>query len=272
MVAPIDNSILINKLIPLADELTKMRIEILGTISAGYPSETSNYIEKVLDPNVYLCADKKTTCCLWVFDKAQTGEGISQGDVLVINTSGKPGKTGVNIYWVDDNYVLARIEKRKDEKYLVFLNTDIEPLKIDDGTELISHGSLQFAVKKFSVYNRLLAGFPEEAYQTAKTGVDFNKYLIKYWETTFFLWSGGESMSNDGINKGDLLFVDRWKDASDDSILVIYLNRQFTLKRMVRYVDYIELVSSNPVMPPIKVKNEDEIAQWGVLTTCIKKF
>ena len=272
MALKIDNSILINKLIPIADELTKMHIEVLGTVSAGFPSEAYNYIEKVLDPNVYLCADKKTTYCLWAFDRMQTGEGIFQGDVLVINTTNKPGKTGVNLYWIDDTYALARIEDRKDERFLVFLNTDIEPVKIEENQELKSHGSLQFVVKKFSVYERLLAGFPEEAYQTAKTGIDFNKYLIKYWETTFFLWSGGESMSNDGINKGDLLFVDRLKDADRNSILVIYLNQQFTLKRLYRYENHIELVSSNPQMLPITIKNEDEIMQWGVLTTCIKRF
>ena len=268
----IDNTILINKLIPVAAELTKLYIEVVGTVSAGYPSEAYNYIEKVLNPNDYLCADKKTTCCLWAYDRAQTGEGIFQGDILVINTANKPAKTGVNLYWIDDTYALARIETRKKEKFLVFLNTEIEPLKLEENQEFRSHGTLQFVVKKFSVYNRLLAGFPEEAYQTAQTGIDFNKYLINYWETTFFLWSGGESMNNDGINKGDLLFVDRLLDAAEHSIVVVYLSNQFTLKRIEKHADHIELVSSNPAMPPVKVDKYEDVMRWGVLTVCIKRF
>jgi len=53
------------------------------------------------------------------------------------------------------------------------------------------------------------AGFPSEAYNYLEDGIDFNRLLVKNKETTFCLWAGGNSMKGDGIEKGDLLIIDK---------------------------------------------------------------
>ena len=116
------------------------------------------------------------------------------------------------------------------------------------------------------------AGFPSEATNYAQKTIDFNKLLVRYKETTFCLTAGGDSQIGDGINKGDLLVIDKLKEPYDNSIVVFSIDGEFTLKRL-RYGDgYVELISSNPKFPTIKVREGEELRRWGVLTFCIKKF
>ena len=116
------------------------------------------------------------------------------------------------------------------------------------------------------------AGYPSEATNYADKSIDFNKVLVRHKETTFCLTAGGDSQKGDGINRGDLLVIDKLKEPYENSIVVLSIDGEFTLKRL-RYGDgYVELISSNPKFPTIKVREGEELRRWGVLTFCIKKF
>jgi len=116
------------------------------------------------------------------------------------------------------------------------------------------------------------AGFPSEAYNYMEEGIDFNKLLIKRKETTFCLVAGGDSQVGDGINKGDLLVIDKLIEPYENSIVVFSIDGEFTLKRLRYGVGCIELISSNPQFPTITINEGDELRRWGVLRYCIKKF
>jgi DNA polymerase V len=116
------------------------------------------------------------------------------------------------------------------------------------------------------------AGFPSEAYNYIEEGIDFNKLLVKRKETTYCLIAGGDSMSGDGIDKGDLLVVDKLEEPYENSILVFSIDGEFTLKRLKYGIGYIELTPSNPKFHPIVVREGEELRRWGVLRFSIKKF
>jgi len=116
------------------------------------------------------------------------------------------------------------------------------------------------------------AGFPSEAFNYLEDGLDFNKYLIKHKEATFCLWAGGDSMKGDGIFKGDLLVVDKLEEPYENSILVLSINGEFTLKRLKYGIGYLELVSSNPEQPSIFIREGEVVMRWGVLRFVIKRF
>jgi DNA polymerase V len=121
-------------------------------------------------------------------------------------------------------------------------------------------------------YGEVAAGFPSEAYNYVEKGIDFNKLIIKQKETTFCLVAGGNSMSGDGIYQGDLLVIDKLAEPYDNSIVVFSIDGEFTLKRLKYKKDSIELISSNPEMATIVIKEGEELKRWGVLTYAIKKF
>ena len=116
------------------------------------------------------------------------------------------------------------------------------------------------------------AGFPSEAYNYLEEGIDFNRLLVKHKETTFCLWAGGNSMKGDGIEKGDLLVIDKLEEPYENSILVFSIDGEFTLKRLRYGIGYIELISSNPEQQSIIVREGEELRRWGVLKFAIKKF
>ena len=116
------------------------------------------------------------------------------------------------------------------------------------------------------------AGFPSEAYNYLEDGIDFNRLLVKHKETTFCLWAGGNSMKGDGIEKGDLLVIDKLEEPYENSILVFSIDGEFTLKRLRYGIGYIELISSNPEQQSIIVREGEELRRWGVLKFAIKKF
>jgi len=118
------------------------------------------------------------------------------------------------------------------------------------------------------------AGFPSEAYNYLEDGIDFNRLLVKRKETTFCLWAGGDSMRGDGIEKGDLLVVDKLEEPYENSILVLFIDGEFTLKRLKYGIGYIELVSSNPSFGSMILRENEgyELERWGVLKFVIKKF
>jgi DNA polymerase V len=121
-------------------------------------------------------------------------------------------------------------------------------------------------------YGEVAAGFPSEAYNYLEKGIDFNKLIIKQKETTFCLVAGGDSMAGDGIFKGDLLVIDKLAEPYDSSIVVFSIAGEFTLKRLKYQKDSVELISSNPDMASIVIKEGEELKRWGVLTYAIKKF
>ena len=79
-------------------------------------------------------------------------------------------------------------------------------------------------------------------------------------------------MTGDGIVKNDLLVVDRLGEQYEDSILVFLIENNFTLKRIIVYQDYVELVGSNPKFPRIRVAKETKLEAWGIVTGTVTEY
>lgn len=257
------------KLIKVVDEPIKIELSVCGRVAAGYPAEAYNYIENNIDLNRYIIRNKSQTRCLWSTHSGLTGEGISLTDLLVIDKGVKPKESSILLFWYDGEYTLRRIVNHSDHVELVSINPDIKAIIYSKDESAQQLGVLTFAIKKFFISKDL----KKETHNFIEEGIDFNNYILsEWWETCFLLWCGGDSMSGDGIEKGDLLVIDRLKDPYEDSIQVFYLNREFTMKRVTHKKDHYELISSNPDMKPIIIDKSDNLQRWGVLTCAIKKY
>jgi len=257
------------KLINIAGKLTEKEIPICGHVAAGYPAEAYNYIENNIDLNKYIIRNKSQTQCLFSTHSGLVGEGIALTDLLVIDKGLKPKENSILLFWYDDEYTLRRIVKHSDSVELVSINPDLTPIIYSKDEPVRQLGVLTFVIKKF--YHA--KDYQKETHNLIEEGIDFNDYILgDWWETNFLLWCGGDSMSGDGIEKGDLLVIDRLKEPNEDSIQVFYLNREFTMKRVSKHKDHFELISSNPTMPPILIDKSDSLQRWGVLTCAIKKY
>ena len=85
----------------------------------------------------------------------------------------------------------------------------------------------------------LRAGFPSPAEEYLQDSLDFNRDLIKHPESTFYGRVCGDSMIDAGINDGDIAVIDKAREAHNGSIVVAYINNEFTIK----YLDTTDFFS-----------------------------
>jgi DNA polymerase V len=123
---------------------------------------------------------------------------------------------------------------------------------------------------------KIPAGFPSPAEPYIAEYIDFNKYLISNPAATFLARSGGQSMLDAGIDKDDILVIDRSVTPKHRDIVMADLGNEFTIKRLHKFTDgRIELRSENangdyPNFIP--TNDNDTWVIVGVLTFIIKDF
>lgn len=115
------------------------------------------------------------------------------------------------------------------------------------------------------------AGFPSPALDFTQQSIDLNKILIKHPSATYYGRVQGESMSNAGINDGDLLIIDKSIEADNGKIAVCYLDGEFTLKRIKLRNNELWLMPENDKYCPIKIDENNSLSIWGIVTYIIKK-
>jgi len=139
----------LNRLIPLAEELSEMVIPFCGVISAGFPSEAYNYMEEGIDFNKLLVKRKETTFCLVAGGDCLIGDGIREGDLLVIDKLIEPYQNSILVFSIDGEFTLKRLIYGDGFAELRASNPKFETIKVNEGEELRRWGVLTHVIKKF---------------------------------------------------------------------------------------------------------------------------
>ena len=113
------------------------------------------------------------------------------------------------------------------------------------------------------------AEFPAPADDTQPETFDLIERLIPNPAATFLVRVQGESMTGAGIYPDDILLVDKSVEATHENIVLAVVDGEFTVKRLLRKSDRIELAAENPNYSPITVNDESELNIWGVVKQVI---
>lgn len=139
--------------------------------------------------------------------------------------------------------------------------------------------ALQFFVPDLSEELRLPlvdayinAGFPSPADDYLEANLDLNKLLIRNPSSTFFARVRGASMQDVGIYDGDILIIDKSLSPSHNSVLICFIDGEFTVKKIQKVNGEMYLMPQNKDFAPIKVNKESDFRLWGVVTYCIHKL
>lgn len=258
----------------VASRLTRRTVPGGWAVPAGYPAEAYNYKEKRLDLNEYIIRQKKYNRCMWATSQGLIGGVVEYGDLIVFDESLHPKKNDWQMFLYDDEYTVRRVIQNPDGVELLPLNPDDRSIFIGEGEQLERMGVVTHIVKKYANYRQQYGGYPVNVEQYIEAGMDYSKYLIDWWESTFYMWADGDSMLGDNIEDGDLLIVDKRARANikDNDILVFCLDKEYTLKRHRTFGDSGELLPSNPDFPTIPIAKGNEGRPWGVLTAVVKKL
>jgi DNA polymerase V len=115
------------------------------------------------------------------------------------------------------------------------------------------------------------AGFPSPADEEPREKLDLIKLLVRHPSSTFFFRIGGTSMVDAEMDEGDIVIVDRSIEPYNGCSAVCFIDGEFTLKRIQRHKDHIELIAANPNFKPIRIDANSDFQVWGVVTYVIKK-
>ena len=115
------------------------------------------------------------------------------------------------------------------------------------------------------------AGFPSPADDFLHGRLDLNEYLINNPSATYYVRVLGDSMTNAGIASGSLLIVDKSIEASNGKIVVAFLDKEFTVKRIKKIKNKIYLKAENTGYEDIEITSEMNFEIFGVVTHSITK-
>ena len=117
------------------------------------------------------------------------------------------------------------------------------------------------------------AGFPSPAENYVEQELDLKEHLIRNSDSTFLVRATGKSMVNVGISPGDILIVDKSLEAKNNSIIIVSIDGELTVKRLIKDNENKKsyLKSENLDYPNIDLKIESDTMIWGVVTYSIHK-
>jgi len=145
----------LNKLIPLAEELTEMVVPYVGEVSAGFPSEAFDRMEEGIDFNKLLVLQKETTFCLKAGGDCLLGDGISKGDLLVIDKLVEPYDRSILVFSIDGEFTLKRLKYGNGFIELIPSNPEFKTIRLRKGEELRRWGVLTHSIKRFYPNDRI---------------------------------------------------------------------------------------------------------------------
>ena len=116
------------------------------------------------------------------------------------------------------------------------------------------------------------AGFPSPAEDFSGKRLDLSEILIQHPQAIYLLRVAGPSMTEYGIDDGDLILVDRALTARHGCIVVAILDSEFTVKLLHQVIGTYRLKAGNLTYLDIVPREGQTLEIWGVVTACIKRF
>ena len=137
--------------------------KVSGSVVAGFPSPAEQYQETPLDLNELLVKRPAATFFVKVQGDSMIGEGIRDGDLLVVDRSLRPASGDVIIACVDGDFTVKtlRLGKREEgrgkreegsgkrEVWLEPANPKFPVIKLKPGQELDYFGKVTACIHRF---------------------------------------------------------------------------------------------------------------------------
>ncbi len=150
---------------------------------------------------------------------------------------------------------------------LYFVKQLLNDKFLDRNLGKIVRGNNFFNIKLLGIVE---AGFPTIAEEDASNFLSLDELLIDNKEATYMLSVKGDSMKDAGILDGDMVLIDRTKNAKPGMIIVAEIDGDYTLKYLRKDGSQFFLEPANKAFKPIYPKNELRIQ--GVVTSVIRKY
>ncbi len=112
-------------------------------------------------------------------------------------------------------------------------------------------------------------GFGAAADDYMERGIDLNEQLIMNKPATFFFRMNGDAMTGVGMQRGDVLIVDRSLKAGDGKIIVAVVDGEMMVRRYTQTMNRVLLLPENEKFKAVEVGEFMSYQCWGVVTCTI---
>lgn len=132
-----------------ADTSTELRLVYAdGGIKAGFPSPAQDYITESIDLNTELIRHPAATFYARVAGDSMSGEGITEGDILIIDRSIEPEHGDLAVCCIDGEFTLKRLcLNRGDRIYLMPSNRRYRPIEVTKDNDFMVWGVVTYTIK-----------------------------------------------------------------------------------------------------------------------------
>lgn len=117
-------------------------------VRAGFPSPAQDSLREALDFNRDMIRHPEATFYARVSGESMSGEGIHDGDLLVIDRAESLKEGALAVFAVDGEFTLKRMQRRHGKTYLVPANPDFPSIEIKPGQELTLWGVVTYIIKR----------------------------------------------------------------------------------------------------------------------------
>lgn len=131
-----------------ADTDTRLSLQFAdGGVQAGFPSPAQDYISESFDLNRELIEHPSATFYARVVGDSMAGEGIIEGDILVIDRSIDPEHGDLAVCCLDGEFTLKRLRIEPGRLWLMPSNKRYEPIEVLPEMDFKVWGVVLYTIK-----------------------------------------------------------------------------------------------------------------------------
>ena len=134
---------------PMAEEPMPMPLWFGGRVRAGFPSPAADYAAEAIDLGALLVPRPSSTFLAVAEGDSMHDEGISDGDLLVIDRSLPNSPNSIALCYLNGEFTLKRIRRVSDELLeLVPANEAYPPIPVTPEDRFLVWGILTYSIKQ----------------------------------------------------------------------------------------------------------------------------
>ena len=120
----------------------------LDSVSAGFPSPATDYLENKLDLNEYLVKHPAATFIVKASGPSTIEAGIFSGDLLIVDRSVTPKNDNIAIAAVFGDLTVKKLRKKGSSLFLVSANNEYPSIEIKEEMEWFIWGVVTYVIHK----------------------------------------------------------------------------------------------------------------------------
>ncbi len=115
-------------------------------IACGFPSPVDDYLDNPLDLNEYLIKHEAATYFCWVQGDSMEGQGIHDGDLLVVDRALEARHGSVVVVAVGGEFTCKKLDLHN--RQLVPCNPAFQPIPITEELDMVIEGVVVYSIRK----------------------------------------------------------------------------------------------------------------------------